>query len=266
VDNSSDPHISPLVREGFLVRTLADEDYSRGNEAESLTNIQHDYFDVIDAKGNNDNRISQFEIKDFLNALGAEYSPSGIVILFGLCTGSSNNSLDFSSFQCVLENAEEHAPVLIATLNPSYQSAVSSRDLALSSGAHFISSDWFLPPFDGADISSQYWVEFPSKYPYRCNPITTVGVTCSDDMFESTSFANSAPPTPSPAPTSSSTSSITTSTTATSTTTTSITENPSPSTSTSSSLPDELNDSSSSSLNSSIFFCGIISFVIVILL
>jgi len=65
---------------------------------------------------------------------------------------------------------------------PDKQATINQRDIAFESGAQFISTDYFMEPEHIGD----YWVRMPNgvKTAYRCNPVTTTDINCSNHDFE----------------------------------------------------------------------------------
>jgi hypothetical protein len=89
-----------MVSSGFLVRTLADSDYNRGDVARSADAAQFDYFHVIDFDDNN--LISKNEVLNFSIAFELEISAGAVDQLFLLCGGIGVQELNFTQFQCAL--------------------------------------------------------------------------------------------------------------------------------------------------------------------
>jgi len=188
VDNPSDASVLASVNQGFLVRTRSDQDYCRGQENRTQLQINLDYYTVIDYYGNNNGLISTFEVSSFLFHTDINVAMTTINTLFGLC-GASSGQANFTQWNCILGAASQGGlPVIPA--NPNAAQMMATRLIAFASGAHFISTDYPTPPFVGADPNIYFWAQISAAgYPYRCNIITTSGITCSDSEFNSTSIS-----------------------------------------------------------------------------
>jgi len=158
----------------------ADSNFVRGDSNISLAQNQMDYFNVIDL--NHDGEISQTEAIEFFSAIGVAATQSQISEIYAVC-GKGATQLNLGDFVCAIGLVASVGDTVIP-YNPQASDMITQRNAAFACGAQFVSTDWETIPFLGADPTTNYWVQTPGDYLYRCNPITTANISCHDSDFE----------------------------------------------------------------------------------
>jgi len=179
IDDPTDPatDVSLIVEQGYIVRTLTDENYVPGATNDANINNMY-YFIVIDIDGND--LVSESEVERFFTALGADIPVEEVNLLFGLC-GATSGNMTFSEFGCGVTLISQRATLV--PYMPNVTEEIQRQNLAIQYGAQWLSTDYPGPP-----NSTEYYLALPdTTYTmplYRCNPVTTTYFQCDGDEFE----------------------------------------------------------------------------------